>query len=126
MSQYRPSINELLLAVLQFVTECTSELQGQTRFHALSSSYVLGICERELRLGPIYEREERERLSQFLQASGTLDQLRDSLCTQIRAGVHDSASDALLRMLLAMAVNDVRIVKPEHLAPDHRAGDVSE
>ena len=121
MSQARPTINELLLVVQRFVADAARSLAGQDRFHALSSAYVLGICERELRLGPGSDRAEQDCLSRFLQSpDASLDELREELCAKIRAGTLDADSDAVLDMLLAQSVRDVGIVKPEHLAPDHR------
>ena len=126
MSQARPTINELLLVVQRFVADSARALEGQNRFHALSSAYVLGICERELRLGPGNDREELECLSRFLQSpDASLDELREELCSKIRAGALDSDSDAVLDMLLAQSVRDVGIVKPEHLAFGHRASSES-
>ncbi len=126
MSQHHPSVGDLLIAVQQFITECTPALEGQLRYHALSSVYLLGICERELRLGPVYERAEAAQLSQFLGQSGTHQELLAELCTQIRAGTHDAAWQGLLDMVLAQVTNDVRIVKPAHLAPEHRAEPASD
>lgn len=126
MSQYNPSVGDLLTAVQRFVAECTPTLEGQLRYHALSSAYLLGICERELRLGPAYERAEAAQLSQFLGRSGTHQELRAELCTEIRAGTHDAAWQALLDMVLAQVTNDVHIVKPAHLAPEHRDGGAAE
>ncbi|MFM9885752.1 MAG: DUF6285 domain-containing protein [Burkholderiales bacterium] len=120
MSQNRPSVGDLLIAVQKFITECIPVLEGQARYHALSSAYLLGICERELRLGPDYDRAEAKTLSQFLGQAGTNAALRDALCAQIRAGTHDAAWQGLVDMVLAQIANDVRIVKPDHLAPEHR------
>ena len=121
MSQYQPSINELLLTVQRFVDESGGALSGEARYHALCASYVLGICERELRLRPGYDVEEQAQLARFLRLPGPREELRDRLCREIRDGVHDAAWDPLLDMLLALSANDVRIVKPEHLAPEHRS-----
>lgn len=121
MSQHRPAVGDLLIAVQQFIIECTPALEGQLRYHALSSVYLLGICERELRLGPAHASAEAGQLSQFLGRSGTQQELLAELCNQIRAGTHDTAWQALLDMVLTQVTNDVRIVKPAHLAPEYRA-----
>ena len=55
MSQYRPSIGDLLITVQQLLNECGPKLRGEGRYHALVGSYLLGICERELRLSSDFD-----------------------------------------------------------------------
>ena len=49
MSQDRPSINDILLTVQKFLDDTGPKLSGEAKYHAQVSSYLLGICERELR-----------------------------------------------------------------------------
>ncbi len=125
MSQRSPSINELLLAVQSFVKECTPMLEGQARYRALSASYVLGVCERELRLGQTFEHAEVADLTALVGHSGTAAQLRAELCAQIRAGKHDENWQQVLNSVLEHVANEVRIVKPEHLAEHYRGDEVT-
>jgi hypothetical protein len=86
----------------------------------LVASYLLGICERELRLSSGFCDAEVEALTKFLGKPGTRDELRHELRRNIRAGVYDGQWDALLELILAQTANSVLIVRPEHLAPEHR------
>jgi hypothetical protein len=120
MSQDRPSINDILLTVKQFLDDVGPTLQGEAKYHAQVSSYLLGICEREISLASGFETVEQQRLSAFLGEDGALDDLTGKLCAGIRAGEFDDQWDALLDLVLDQTVDKVRIVKPGHLDPMHR------
>jgi len=118
---YSPSLAELLRAVREFLEQAAGELNGHSRFLAKSSVYVLGICDRELRDGVGYSREEQERFMQLLGTAGTLSELRRQLSRKIRSGEFDSRWDALIDELLAATINEVRVVKANHLSVEHRS-----
>jgi hypothetical protein len=120
MSQDRPSINDILLTVKTFLDDLGPTLSGEAKYHAQVSSYLLGICEREITLGAGYDAVERERLSAFLGRDGSLDDLTGQLCAGIRAGAFDDQWDALLDLVLEQTIDKVRIVKPGHLDAMHR------
>jgi hypothetical protein len=73
-----------------------------------------------LRLGDVFDRDERARLSAFLNKDGSLADLTEELCADIRAGRYDSKWDETLDLVLAQTVDKVRIVRPGHLVPEHR------
>ena len=120
MSQDRPSINDLLLTVKQFLDDTGPKMEGEAKYHAQVSSYLLGICERELRLGAAFDKEERTRLATFLGKDGSLADLTTELCTRIRAGDYDTRWDETLDLVLKDTIDKVRIVRPGVLAPEHR------
>jgi hypothetical protein len=120
MSQDRPSINDILLTVKTFLDDLGPKLDGEAKYHAQVSSYLLGICEREIRLSAGYDAAEQARLSAFLQEEGPLDDLTAKLCAGIRAGKFDDRWDATLELVLAQTIDKVRIVKPGHLDAMHR------
>lgn len=120
MSPQQPSISDLLLAVKEFLESLPKDMDKPLRFQALSSAYVLGICRRELELGERFSENERNIYRKYLKAPTSPELLSDQLCDQIRQGQFDSQLDALTRDLLAVAVNDLRIVKAEHLVAEHR------
>lgn len=123
MSQDRPSITDILLTVQKFLDDTGPKLDGEAKYHAQVSSYLLGICERELRLGAGFDRDERDRLASFVGREGSLADLTATLCADIRAGRHDGNWDEVLGLVLSQTVDKVKIVRPNHLAPMHRDGD---
>jgi hypothetical protein len=120
VSQYRPDINNILLTVQKFIKETTPKLQGETKYHAIVAAYLLDIAERELRLAPGFDKQEVGKLSDFLKSSGSLDDLHKALAKGVRSGALDKDWDALLDMVLAQTVSDVSVVRPDHMAPQHR------
>jgi hypothetical protein len=120
MSQDRPSINDLLLTVKQFLDDTGPKMEGEAKYHAQVSSYLLGICERELRLGEGFDNEERRRLAAFLGKDGSLTDLTAELCARIRSGGYDARWDEALELVLQDTIDKVRIVRPGVLAPEHR------
>lgn len=122
MSQYRPDINNILLTVQKFINETTPKLQGETKYHAIVASYLLGIAERELRLADGFDKQEVAKLSEVLKTSGSLDALHKTLAQGVRSGAYDKDWDALLDTVLAQTISDVTVVRPDHLAPQHRPG----
>ena len=90
MSQDRPSINDMLLTVKQFLDDLGPKLEGESKYHAQVASYLLGLCEHELRLAVGFNADEQGRLSAFLGTDGSLDDLTAKLCAAIRAGTYDA------------------------------------
>ena len=120
MSQDRPSINDLLLTVKQFLDDSGPKMEGEAKYHAQVSSYLLGICERELRLAEAFDKQERRRLAAFLGMDGSLTDLATELCARIRNGAYDHRWDEALELVLQDTIDKVRIVRPGVLAPEHR------
>ena len=120
MSQDRPSINDILLTVRKFLDDTGPTLTGEAKYHAQVSSYLLGICERELRLAGDYDRKEAAQLSEFLGSGKPLAEMTGELCENIRAGKYDKNWDQVLNMVLEQTIDKVKVVKPGHLAPMHR------
>lgn len=120
MSQDRPSINDILLTVQKFLDDTGPKLTGEAKYHAQVSSYLLGICERELRLAGDFDRKEAAQLSEFLGSAGPLDAITADLCANIRAGKYDDKFDQVLDLVLGQTIDKVKVVKPGHLAPMHR------
>jgi len=120
MSQDRPSINDILLTVQKFLDDVGPKLEGESKYHAQVSSYLLGICERELRLAGDFDRKEAAALSAFLGSNASLDAMTAELCRNIRAGKYDGNWDQVLKMVLERTIDKVKVVKPRHLAPAHR------
>ncbi|MDB5396152.1 MAG: hypothetical protein JWM91_3658 [Rhodospirillales bacterium] len=120
MSQDRPSINDILLTVQKFLDDTGPKLEGEAKYHAQVSSYLLGICERELRLAGDFDRKEAVQLADFLGSGAPLDAMTAEFCANIRAGKYDKNWDQTLELILAQTIDKVKVVKPGHLALMHR------
>jgi hypothetical protein len=120
MSQDRPSINDLLLTVQKFLDDLGPTLKGEAKYHAQVSSYLLGICEREIGLAAGFDETERARLTGFLGRDGSLAGLTEALSAEIRAGRLDDRWDETLALVLDMTIDKVKVVRPGVLAPMHR------
>ena len=121
MSQYLPDVSELLKTVQLYVGEIGAKLKGGDKYNALVAAYLLGICERELRLGPSYDEKEKNQLTHFLKSNGSAKELHKILCERIREGKYDENWNELLELVLAQTVNSVAVVRPDHLDEDHRS-----
>jgi hypothetical protein len=120
MSQDRPAIDDLLASVEQLLGECAPKLEGELRYHAQVAAYLLQICRREIRLAPGFDAAEADALTGFLGRRAPLDELERGLAEAIRAGGCDGQWQAALDLVLAQTIDKVRIVRPGHLAPEHR------
>jgi hypothetical protein len=79
------------------------------RFHARVAANVAGIVGRQLALGPVHEARYRAGLA-ALGAPST-----PALCAAIRAGDHDSGTDALHAFLATSVRDRLAVANPRHL-----------
>ena len=115
MHRDAPELPEILRTAREFIDEITDRLSGQDRYHALCTSYLLAVAERELADGPAVDDAERAVFSEWVGDTATL-------AAQIRSGALDAQWGRLFPQLLTHVINKVRISKPEHLHPMHREG----
>ncbi len=121
MSQDRPSLDDILATVREFLDRVSVKLSGEERYHAQVASYLLAMAEREAKSGAVLDTEEHRRMASFLGREASLDELDQLLCDRIRSGACDASWDATLALVLQQTVDKVRIVRPDHLAAMHRA-----
>ena len=105
MSQDRPSINEILLTVKQFLDDLGPKLERESKCHVRVSSYLLGICEGELRLAVGFNADKQGHLSAFSGADGSVDDLTAKLCANIRAGTYGERWDEVLDLVLGQTID---------------------
>ena len=98
----------------------TSKLSGESKYHAQVSSYLLSIGVRELHQGPAAAAKERAELAQVLGHDDTLEELRIEASAAIRAGRLDNRWDEMVDLVLGHITAKAAIVRPDHLAKQHR------
>ena len=118
MSRGVPTASELVEAVADFLRdEVMEESSGSLRFHARVAANVLGIVERELRLGEEVGRAHAERLGRL----GVADDAE--LAQAIREGRFDEDRLGELVAELRAATRDrLRIANPRYLLEEDAPG----
>ena len=101
-AHYRPSTADLLHTVGEFLGEIGPKLESGDRYTALVCSHILAMVERELLGEPLEPIDEA------------------ALAAAIRAGEHDADWDATFDTILWRTIARVAVVKPDHLAEQHR------
>ena len=130
--QPRPTAIELLAAVASVIEEqLVPALTGPAQHHARVAASLVGIVERELRLGPEADALERASLMPLLESmpdneaveraadaasADTLAALRVAVAKALRAGGadDDAAGAAAWPVLMDGVRRDLAIVKPGH------------
>ena len=130
--QPRPTAIELLAAVASVIEEqLVPALTGPAQHHARVAASLVGIVERELRLGPEADALERASLMTLLESmpdneavdgaadaasTDSLAALRVSVAKALRAGGadDDAAGAAAWPVLMDGVRRDLAIVKPGH------------
>jgi len=116
--QDRPTAPELLEAVREYLERDVmgaDELPGRVRFHARVAVNVLGVVERELRLGSGLDAAERRRLAALLGHDGEVDELLAELARGIRDGSLDDRRDDVVRSVRETVRAKLEVANPKHL-----------
>ena len=117
MSHGVPTTAELVEAVTEFLRdEVMEESSGRLCFHARVAANVLGIVERELRLGEDVAQAHAERLGRL----GVSDDAE--LARAIRDGRFDDRLDDLVAELRAATRDRLRIANPRYLVDEDEPG----
>ena len=114
MHRDAPEVPEILRTVREFIEDITGRLEGLDRYHAMCANYLLAVAQRELAQGPAIDAAENA-------AFAHLERDKSTLASRIRRGELDAQWDELFPLMLNHVINKVRISKPEHLHPMHRA-----
>jgi hypothetical protein len=115
--QDRPTAAELVEAVREYLERDVmgrDELPGRVAFHARVAANVLGIVERELRLGSELDAAERDRLAALLGHDGDLDDLTAELAHRIREGSLDDRRAAVVEHLRASVQAKLAVANPRY------------
>ena len=117
MSRGVPTTAELVEAVTEFLRdEVMEQSSGSLRFHARVAANVLGIVERELRLGDEVAHAHAERLRRLGVADDT------ELARAIRDGRFDDRLDELISELRSATRDRLRIANPRYLLDEDEPG----
>jgi Domain of unknown function (DUF6285) len=110
-----PTAAELTAATREYlVGDVLAATDGRTRFLSRVAANVLGQIERELSLGPAYERAHASRLA----ALGLADDA--ALAAAIRDGSLDDRRAEVFAVTRARVVDRLRVTNPRHLLPEDR------
>ena len=108
----RPSAEELLQAVREFLTEqVMPSTEGSLSFHARVASNVIAMVERELVLGPQQDQQRATSLSEFGVGS------ERELAASIRSGGFSENRVALLELLADGVLSSLLVARPTYLDP---------
>lgn len=112
-----PDVPELLRTAHEFVVRITGGLEGQDRYHAMCTAFLLEIAMRELEEWQPMPTADDKRLRDLLgDPERPREKLAADLCAAIRAGKFDDDMPALLDQLIRHVESKVRVAKPSYLA----------
>lgn len=115
--QDRPTAEELLEAVSEFIERDVMPIEGRVGFHGRVARNAVDIVRRELEQGPDADRRERAGLESLLGelADDDLRAANAELARRIRSGDFDDRRHELLAHLRQTAVDKLRISNPREL-----------
>lgn len=117
MAQDLPDIPELVRTANEFIERIVPKLDGQDRYHAMCTKFLLEIVERELSQWTPTLTTDDMRLMNFLGdetfANGA--ETIAALSAAIRTGSFDQRMEELLPVLIKHVESKVEITKPSYL-----------
>lgn len=128
--QDRPTDNELIDAVAQFLNEEIAPviIDSRLRFRLLIAANVLRIVQRELAAGEaplvaewqqlvaLLRRPEQAPPATLSELRASLQQLNQELCAHIRAGEADSVEyEAIFAHVYSTVIEKLRVTNPRYL-----------
>lgn len=116
MSHYRPSMDNLIETVGQFLDELAPSLSGELKYRARVSSFLLSICRRELADDGAKDTADLAAWRKLLNSDlSSAFRARRELCNRIRQHDFDNRFEEALTAILERTADEVRIVRPDHL-----------
>jgi hypothetical protein len=111
--QYRPSADELLVALAQLLDDVVlPALPPGLQHQARVGANIARILEREQRLSPDAEQREAHLLSTLLDSDGDAAQLSGMLAERLRASDDPDFDRAAWDVLVAVTRDELAIAKP--------------
>jgi hypothetical protein len=116
MAHDLPDLPELVRTSRDFIERITPKLEGEDRYHALCSTFLLEIVLRELAEWAPQASADDERLRALLDdPQHPLERLTADLSIAIRRGAFDDRMPDLLAALITHVESKVRVTKPAFL-----------
>jgi hypothetical protein len=113
-----PALPDLLAVIREFLeTDIMRDasLADEKRFNARVAVNMLATAERELRLGPVANAAEADRLTALVGPEGSLEEKNRRLAAELRNGVLASDDPGMLDHLRRTMVDALRINNPKWL-----------
>jgi hypothetical protein len=110
--QPRPDPENLLRTVAGYLADLQGRVGDADRHQLRVAVHLLGIAERQLRLGAEVDRREQRELASLLGMDGSLHDLNRELCRRIRAGAVDDRFDEVLVVVAGGVEQQLRIAAP--------------
>ena len=110
--QPRPDPENLLRTVADYLADLQGRVDGGDRQQLRVAVHLLGIAERQLRLGAEIDRREQRALASVLDMDGSLQDLNRELGRRIRAGALDERFDEVLGVIADAVEQQLRIAAP--------------
>lgn len=121
MSQDKPDIKEILVTVKQLLESIANKSKGGERYDALCGAFLLGVVDRELEYGERQDENQNRELQVLLGKEGTLSDLYELFCQQVRCGELDEQWPTAFDFALRQVIDKVSVTNPDYLATMHRA-----
>lgn len=115
MAQDTPDISELITTVKEFINGISHKLEGQDKYFALCSVFLLEIVQRELKDWQACNTEDDKRLMSLLPQPVEQAEVVASLSAMIGNGEFDDRLEELLPVLLKHVEAKVAITNPAYL-----------
>ncbi len=121
MSQDKPDIKEILVTVKQLLESIANKSKGGDRYDALCGAFLLGVVDRELDFGERQDESQRVELQVLLARKGSLSDLYQQFCQQVRRGELDEQWPATFDFAFKQVIDKVSVTNPDYLAAMHRS-----
>lgn len=115
MAQDNPSVSELIETVHEFIADISEKLDGQDKYFALCSMFLLEIVQRELKDWQPSVTDDDKRLMNLLDEDSSPTEVLAQLSDKIKQGGFDERMDELLAVLLKHVEAKVKVTKPSYL-----------
>jgi Domain of unknown function (DUF6285) len=114
--QDRPTAAELLDAIREFLKrDVMPAVEGRVQFHTRVAINALGMLEREVRLGPELDADERARLGALLGHDAGVASLTTELASRIRDGSLDDRRDEVVTAVRESVRAKLLVSNPDYL-----------